>query len=251
MATYVCSDIHGNFDIWLKALKKSGLNLEKGDELIILGDLIDKGEKSIQCVFYALDLLYRYPDQVTYIMGNHERLFLDFVTIKDPKSDNGYIDLIINGDTWLGNGGTQTITSFLGGLPESLFDTHKFFNDQFPVIIEKMSNLPYYKVDEKRDIVYVHAGFEPNIPLSDQDEDVMTWIRHDFINRFKPVKNDVLDSKLIIHGHTPVQYFKNYDGNGFYKGEHHICVDGGASSKEKIIVLRIDDMTYTEVSCSQ
>ncbi|RKJ10487.1 fructose-bisphosphatase class III, partial [Butyricicoccus sp. 1XD8-22] len=43
MATYVCSDIHGEFHTWLLALENCDISLENGDNLVILGDLIDRG----------------------------------------------------------------------------------------------------------------------------------------------------------------------------------------------------------------
>ena len=43
---YCISDIHGELDLFIKLLKK--INFNKNDQLIILGDIIDKGTKSIE-----------------------------------------------------------------------------------------------------------------------------------------------------------------------------------------------------------
>ncbi len=38
---YVCSDIHGEYDLFVKMLQR--INFSSMDEMIICGDIIDKG----------------------------------------------------------------------------------------------------------------------------------------------------------------------------------------------------------------
>lgn len=52
-----------------------------------------------------------------------------------------------------------------------------------------------------------------------------------------------------IHGHTPVKYFPNWNGKGFYHGGHHICIDGGAHDGGTILVLKVEDLRFVELSC--
>lgn len=245
METYVCSDIHGEFDAWLWAIAKSGINLGKGDSLVILGDLIDRGEDSLACVLYVFELMKRYPGQVTYLIGNHERMFLDFVNCEDSLLS------IFLGSIWCDNGGLATIHSFLGNVPGKFGESKKQLKERYSEIIKKMSGLPYYKVDEQLNCVYVHAGFESNVPLDKQSKDQMVWIREDFLNGFQPVEGDVLDGKLIVHGHTPVQVMGRYtdceyNGKGFYKGKYHLNVDGGSARGEKILIVKMNDLSYVE-----
>ncbi|RKJ52085.1 hypothetical protein D7X33_32105 [Butyricicoccus sp. 1XD8-22] len=181
-------------------------------------------------------------------MGNHEKMFLDFVQINYANDVNGYMNLMISGQQWVRNGGLTTIKSFLGEIPESIFETHKKLNKKFPALIHQLAGLPYYMVDNTHNCVYVHAGFESNTLLKDQSEDEMLWIREPFFDCFKPIKGDVLDGRLIVHGHTPVQYIKAYKGEGFYQGKHHICIDGGAARSEKILIVKMDDFSYTSQS---
>lgn len=51
---------------------------------------------------------------------------------------------------------------------------------------------------------------------------------------------------LIIHGHTPVQYFDDYKGTGFYRGKHHVCIDGGSARGEKILVVNTGNFSFVE-----
>lgn len=248
MNTFVCSDIHGHYDAWQEALNKSGIDLENGDKLIILGDLIDRGNQSYEAVSFAIDLQMAYPEQVVYLMGNHEKMMLDFLNIREPKSPEGYYELIQLGELWLMNGGSATVNSFVKGSPSSeptnVLEVYEFFHTFYPCMIQKLNALPYYHIDGG--VVYVHAGFESGKPLLLQDADTMVWIRDEFYNGFSPVSGDELDGKLIVHGHTPVQYFDDYTGRGFYKGSHHLCVDGGSARGENVLVINMDDMSYIE-----
>ncbi|MBM7716068.1 serine/threonine protein phosphatase 1 [Bacillus thermophilus] len=248
MSTYACSDIHGQFDAWLDALVKSNIDLSSGDELIILGDLIDRGEDSLACVEMAFELMDRYPRQVTYLMGNHEKMFLDFVTT-NPESPNGYIDMMITGSHWFQNGGFATASSFLNevGLErDNFYAVRSSLIEKQPDLIKRLIKLPYYKVDEELNCVYVHAGFRSNRRLEDQYKEDMLWIREAFFKSFIPVKGDVLEGKLIVHGHTPVQYMPDYQGEGFYQGKHHIGIDGGAAAGNSVLVVKMDDLSYVE-----
>lgn len=248
MKTFVCSDIHGQFDAWYNALEKSEINFDSGDKLIILGDLIDRGNQSYEAISFAIDLQMAYPEQVVYLMGNHEKMMLDFLNIRDPDTPEGYVQMAHFGSHWIGNGGNTTIDSFIKSspspIPVSLFDVYEFFHEFYPCMIRRLNALPYYHVDGK--FAYVHAGFESGKPLLSQDAETMTWIRQKFYNGFSPVTDDELDGKLIVHGHTPVQYFDDYTGSGFYRGRHHLCVDGGSAMREKVLVVNMDDMSYVE-----
>lgn len=47
MATYVISDIHGEYDMFLDLLEKIGL--KEADTLYILGDVLDRGPTLSRC----------------------------------------------------------------------------------------------------------------------------------------------------------------------------------------------------------
>ena len=66
---YVASDIHGNYDRYEKLLNK--INLTEKDALIILGDILDRGDDGIKIM---LDVMQR--DNIFTILGNHEQIAL-------------------------------------------------------------------------------------------------------------------------------------------------------------------------------
>lgn len=241
MGIFVCSDIHGNYKEWVQLIEESHMQLEKGDYFFILGDLIDRGPESKACVEYALTLTDQHPENVVYLMGNHEYMMLQFLQA-DPKQE---ADLLTFGERWTKNGGLATIESFLGHVPEGesllhiLTETQVLFWKQHKPLIHRLEQLPFYHITG--DYVFVHAGFQTEIPLEKQDPHHMVWIREKFYENFQPAVDDILENKTIIHGHTPVQNFPTYRGKGFFHGGHHIGIDGGAAANKKIIMLHITD----------
>ena len=251
MATFVCSDIHGEYDAWMEAIELSGMDLAGGDRLIILGDLIDRGEKSLACLTYAFKLIDEYPNQVFYLMGNHEEMLLDFVNSPEPSTHLEYKEMRYKGSLWTQNGGLALLASILEQSAETYYDLHELLNKELSPYIERLNKLPLYMVDEQNKCVYVHAGFRSKVSLEEQVAKDMLWIRKDFFSGFEAVEGDELEGKLIIHGHTPVQYSPDWNGEGYYNGGHHICIDGGISSNGTIIMLKADDLSYVEVAVKQ
>ena len=55
--TYVMSDIRGQFDAFMEVLELIGF--ADDDELYILGDVIDRGTKSIECIKWIMEQFLR------------------------------------------------------------------------------------------------------------------------------------------------------------------------------------------------
>ena len=63
MSTYVCSDIHGQYDLYKTMLNE--INFTSEDHFYILGDMIDRGEDGIRVL---QDVASR--PNVTCLLGN-------------------------------------------------------------------------------------------------------------------------------------------------------------------------------------
>ena len=72
---YAVGDIHGE-SAKLDALLAS-LPLEEGDRFVFVGDYVDRGPDSRGVVDRLVDLAKRHP--CTFLCGNHESMFLDFL----------------------------------------------------------------------------------------------------------------------------------------------------------------------------
>lgn len=163
---YAIGDIHGCLDPLRRLMEK--IRLSEADELVFIGDYIDRGPDSKGVIDYLLTLRGRY----TFLMGNHERMFLDFLQGKDRF-------------LFLYNGGTETLESYggVGKIPAAHLD---FLNRL----------LLYYETD---DHLFVHGGIRPGIPIQEQDSKDLLWIREEFYaypGRYP---------KTVVFGHTPMR----------------------------------------------
>lgn len=81
MATYIVGDLHGCFDELQLLLKQAAFNPEH-DELWLTGDLVARGEKSLECLRFVKSLGKR----ATMVLGNHDlHLLSTLLGIKSVK----------------------------------------------------------------------------------------------------------------------------------------------------------------------
>lgn len=174
---YAVGDIHGCLDHLERLLDDLQPDLEK-DVLLFVGDYIDRGPDSRGVVDYILRLRQRYPrERIICLQGNHEAMFLDFLQGRERE-------------LFLFNGGVSTLRDYWGrnwdSLPRLLLPPeHEQFYREL---------LPYY---ETPDYIFVHAGLKPGVPLKEQEEKDLFWIRGEFITSMEDF------GRLVIFGHTP------------------------------------------------
>jgi serine/threonine protein phosphatase 1 len=162
MKHYLFTDIHGTWDLLQELLDYAGPTQE--DLLWFGGDLIDRGPDSAQVV----DFVRTYG---SCLVGNHEQMCLE--AHKDHD----------NAARWLMAGGTQTLESFGGNIPEEVL---KYF--------EGLSDVHQYG-----SFVQVHAGVQRGIALEQQKIQALRWIRGEFWG----IPEVPLPGKTIVFGHTP------------------------------------------------
>jgi serine/threonine protein phosphatase 1 len=77
------------------------------------------------------------------------------------------------------------------------------------------------------DFFFVHAGVKPGIPLEQQQEEDLLWIREDFLL----CEDDF--GRVIVHGHTPVRepHFR----------DNRINIDTGAYATGRLTCLVVED----------
>ena len=80
LVLYAIGDIHGERQA-LEELVKA-LPLRDDDRLIFMGDYVDRGPDSRGVVDYLVELAKRRT--CTFLIGNHESMFLDFLGWEDP-----------------------------------------------------------------------------------------------------------------------------------------------------------------------
>jgi len=190
---YVFGDLHGRSDLLAAMFKVVDADLRSlGNRRrvihVFLGDYIDRGPDSAG----TIDLLLRRSQshETVFLKGNHEDLLLR--ALIDPT----YIS------DWKKLGGTATLTSY--GMPrdDALSPSRpgiaqSFLNRAIPPQHKRFMQrlFPFFQWG---DFFFVHAGIRPGVPLAQQREHDLLWIRHEFL------ASDEQFEKYIVHGHTPV-----------------------------------------------
>lgn len=170
-------DIHGNFTRFQSLWECLDYEPEN-DLLIFLGDYIDRGSKSLQ----VLDWLMEHrSERVIVLRGNHEQMMLDLL------DSGGRLQ-----DWLLPDDGSGSISAGLGN-DEGEYSKYADF----------MRSLPcsYSLTAKGKTWFFCHAGIQPNVPLQQQREEALLWIREDYYEKYD-------GEAVIVSGHTPVQYIQ-------------------------------------------
>ena len=85
---------------------------------------------------------------------------------------------------------------------------------------------------EVGDYAFVHAGIRPGVPLANQDERDLLWIRHGFVDKPGPFE------KIIVHGHVWVSDQPQIS-------DHRIGLDSGAYTTGALTAVKLDEGTVT------
>jgi serine/threonine protein phosphatase 1 len=175
--------------------------------LIFLGDYIDRGPDSKGVIDFLLELMSE-SENIQCLMGNHESMFLDFLSGLDIS-------------TFLINGGESTLRSYYIDGETIIPQEHIHFINNLQILVEL------------QDYCTVHAGFRPGLQIKDQSIDDMIWIREPFIYS----KYDF--GKKIIFGHTVF-----YDPLIM---DNKIGLDTGAVYGNKLTCLELPDLVFHSV----
>ena len=195
-------DIHGCLDTFEALLET--IKLTQSDELILLGDYVDRGWNS-KGVIDKITTLQKEGHNVIPLKGNHEQMLIDCYAEMLEKS---YKNL----------GDSRLLDSFgiknLKDIPIEYID----FCKKLPLL--HLAN----------DYILVHAGlnFKHKNPLEDKYS--LIWVRY----WYDRINKDWLGNRIIIHGHTPQSKTETEEQFRNIKHQQVLNLDCGAfSSKNK------------------
>jgi serine/threonine protein phosphatase 1 len=223
---WAIGDMHGRADL-LKALTDHILEDAEGapvrsDLTVIgLGDYVDRGPDS-KAVISQLIALAHSAATTRFLMGNHEEAMLTF--LHDPAI----------GPTWCEFGGRETLWSY-GVEPPSRSATDadwaqasKALGAALPA--DHRAFLESLEICcEIGDYFFVHAGVRPGVPLDQQSQRDMLWIRQEFLDHAGRWP------KVIVHGHTPTETVVVTPAR--------IGIDTGAYATSVLSALRLEGAT--------
>uniref|UniRef100_A0A914XXZ8 Serine/threonine-protein phosphatase n=1 Tax=Panagrolaimus superbus TaxID=310955 RepID=A0A914XXZ8_9BILA len=68
---FAVGDLHGQYSDLLRVFKRCGLPFS-GEKFLFLGDIVDRGKHSLECLVLLLCLKAKFPKHILIIRGNHE-----------------------------------------------------------------------------------------------------------------------------------------------------------------------------------
>ena len=218
MGRYVIGDVHGCAAELSRLVE--GLPLVQGDDVVFLGDYIDRGPNSREVVSYLLTL-QKDHDAVRFVFlkGNHEDMLLSFLGLDGQ-----------HGDMFLANGGKATLASYeiepdkltgghaLSAIPPSHLSFFRSLNS-------------YYLMDS---FLCVHAGINPQKAWAEQTNEELLWIRNTFIYR------PHILPQTVLFGHTP-------QPTVFYDLPYKVGLDTGLVYGNMLTCLEVDEKVLFQI----
>lgn len=206
--THVVGDIHG-CAAPLDALL-ARIEADRGDadaDLVFVGDYVDRGPDSAAVLDRLIALSGARPGRVHCLLGNHDRMLLDFLDAPD------------RGRRWLDLGGAATLASFGIGHVSAPSAAER---------LERMAAALRAALGPDREawlrarplwwrsgtLVAVHALTGPDRAMEDQDEATLLWARPGRDLRPRT------DGAWVVHGHTILPEPRSLAG--------HVGIDTGA-----------------------
>ncbi len=207
---YAIGDIHGRADLFDALLAKINAdNAKRGaadTTLVLLGDLVDRGPDSRAVIERAMQLAAS-SDDVRFLAGNHEEVFLE--AVRKPSAEVARFFYRI--------GGRDTIMSY--GMNEADMNAldYNIMAQKIPALVPP-DHVAFLESFEDAIAIggylFVHAGVKPGVALDAQKVRHLRWIREEFLEYEGALE------KMVVHGHTISERVE--------QTAHRIGIDTGA-----------------------
>lgn len=176
----IFTDPHGCFKTF-KKLYDQVRALYPDEEIVIAGDLPDRGPRTREMIQFVID------NNIPCIQGNHDNF------MSDPRQE----------DLWMQNGGSKALESYRlpnGQIDEATLAKHREFLKSLPFYIER----PDLKHENGRHLLITHAPIGQG-KLENQLKKFDRWGNMEFIwNRDCPPRSN--KQWFNVHGHNPCPY---------------------------------------------
>ncbi len=198
---YAIGDIHGELDMLRDAIDRIERDGGSDARIVFLGDYVDRGPDSKAVIEFLMKGVAAHRNWVC-LTGNHDQMFSMFM--EDYPREHVRMKL---GYHWLHQrlGGRQTLADYGVQIADDdiVLDIHTRARNAVPrAHIDFLDSLAYSHQEEE--LLFVHAGIKPGVPLKQQNKDDLLWIRQVFLEdtRTHPF--------LVVHGHTPVAVARHF-----------------------------------------
>ena len=230
---FVISDLHGQYDLFLKLLEK--IDLKREDLLLILGDICDRGKKSYEIYMKCMKMI-KLGYNLKFILGNHEDMLLEDLENDYPiRYETEYS--VFRNSKYFEN--------------KDMKDWHEEnFLEEIEWLVKWLKNCPL--IISGNENIFVHAGLDLKKVLEKQEKETVLWTREEFW-LMENVELEEYKGKNIYFGHTP-----NINGRISKKTDRIKGIDCGAffthflgcievKSQEEIYVYEDEYIQFPEV----
>ena len=211
--TYVISDIHGQFDALMEMIHK--IDFDEEDELYIIGDVIDRGPKSLECIQW---IMKQY--NVLTLLGNHELILFDTYIHDAPAFYHSLTEI----KEMLSEQEQKAVMQWIEDMPECKLITVN--GKEFYLNHTQVASEAYFK-QELTDRMFPEYSI------------------------YKNYSNLTMKDIVCIHGHIPTMQIRMWNNQGndrtIWKNKNESVIDidcGAGYPKEggKLGCLRLNDM---------
>ena len=265
MSTYVIGDVHGCFDQFIRLLKKIDYDSKK-DQIILTGDLVNRGPNSLDVLNYCMA-----DKNITTVLGNHDLYLLYLISINKGK---GKLKEILDAEN------VKQIFEWLITRPLLIQISNQSTNNKFIIThagipevwsLEKAQALAdevtQALTDNSSKILKAMWGDDPKSWNESLTGNERYRIIINYLTRMRFLGNDAsLDLKntttKAFKGSKPWFHYESASYkkmkqyyvfghwaslNGKTKNPHFIGLDTGCVWKGKLTALRIDDLEKISV----
>ncbi len=223
---YVVGDVHGCIEQLGALLRQIDDDIAAATDvacrIVFVGDYVDRGAASADVLRFVAQANRNHPDVVSALMGNHERMMLDF--LENPTG---------RAKRWLHHGGLQTLTSF--DVPNASTVDLTSSEELLALAADLRDAMGQALVDwvaglatswQSGTLWVVHAGADPAVAMDAQDDLALVWGAERFL------KKQRRDGQWVAFGHQP------FDAPFAEAGR--IAVDTGAVYGGRLTAARVD-----------
>ena len=246
---FAVGDVHGmsrHFEAILEAMSTESKGV---GELVLLGDLIDRGPDSVgtlrTAARSAADLGFA---SKTVLVGNHELLMMEAMQ-PGPGQERAL-------QIWIGNGGDEMLIE-VGILPYRAHENPQILDSR---IRERLGVEVIAMLDgmlshvEIGNVLFVHGGVDPAVPIEEwftrrwlpgsRERDHFAWIRGPFLSH----QGQFEGNRIVVHGHSPenrVMEWKGYPQSRAHMLDgSRIGLDGGTVVTGRVVGAEIQTGRY-------
>lgn len=225
--TYVLSDLHGQYEKYRKMLEL--IHFSDRDELYVLGDIVDRGEGSVEIL---RDMSMRY--NVFPILGNHDMtavIILRKLCVEITEENYAstltpeFMKILA---LWQSDGGQTTLNGF-----------KKLSLDEREGLIEYMEEFAPYETVETggKRFILVHGG----IPFEKRHVPLHFHSVHEIVTERPDYTKQYFNNTYLVTGHTPTLHIDEANPGKIYIKNGHIALDCGAGFGLPLGCLCLED----------